>query len=128
LFYRTDILDGNVFKLPPTFSVLHPLLWVFPETFDVVIPPGVAGHEVENAVVWVADIAEVAGHELVDAVVVVAGIVELQVSVDTALAFDVLVPVSVVAVGVDSSARPRSRAFPNVDYFASSSSSVEVVG
>jgi len=83
---------------------------VFLETLGVLISPGVAGPEVENAVVGVA------------------GIAELQVSVDTALAFDVLVPVSVVAVGVDSSGRPSSRAFPNVDYFASSSSSVEVVG
>ena len=78
---------------------------VFLETLGVVISPGVAGPEVENAVVGVA------------------GIAELQVSVDTALAFDVLVPVSVVAVGVDSPGLPRSFAFPNIGYSTSSSSS-----
>jgi hypothetical protein len=53
---------------------------------------------------------------------------EPQVSVDIAVAFVVLVPVSVVVVEVDSSGRPKFLAFPNVDHFASSSSSVEVVG
>ena len=53
---------------------------------------------------------------------------EPQASVDIAVAFVVLVPVSVVVVEVDSSGRPRFLAFPNVDHFASSSSSVEVVG
>jgi hypothetical protein len=53
---------------------------------------------------------------------------EPQVSVDIAVAFVVLVPVSVAVVEVDSSGRPKFLAFPNVDHFASSSSSVEVVG
>ena len=53
---------------------------------------------------------------------------EPQASVDIAVAFVVLVPVSVVVVEVDSSGRPKFLAFPNVDHFASSSSSVEVVG
>jgi hypothetical protein len=53
---------------------------------------------------------------------------EPQVSVDIAVAFVVLVPVSVVVVEVDSSGRPMFLASPNVDYLASSSSSVEVVG
>jgi len=61
------------------------------------------------------------------ALVSVADVAEPQASVDIAVAFDVLVPVSVVAVEVDSSGRPRFHAFPNVDYYASSSSSVEVV-
>ena len=52
---------------------------------------------------------------------------EPQASVDIAVAFVVLVPVSVVVVGVDSSGRPKFLAFPNVDHFASPSSSVEVV-
>lgn len=73
----------------------------------------------------VADIAEVAGCQVVDTVVVVA---EFQVSADIAVAFDVSGPVSVAAVEVYSSGRPTFRAFPNIDYFASSSSSVEVVG
>ena len=51
-----------------------------------------------------------------------------QASADIAVAFVVLVPVSVVVVEVDSPGRPKFLAFPNVDYYASSSSSVEVVG
>jgi len=62
------------------------------------------------------------------AVLSVADVAESQASVDIAVAFDALVPVSVVVVDVDSSGRPRSLAFPNVDHYASSSSSVEVVG
>ena len=126
----------------------------------VVTLSGVAGPEVENAVVGVAAasevdgpgvvfvvVPEVAGPEAVSVVVLevagpgavfvgivffalvsVADVAEPQVSVDIAVAFDVLVPVSVVAVEVDSSGRPRFPAFPNVDYYASSSSSVEAVG
>ncbi|MGC1402428.1 MAG: hypothetical protein WA974_05815 [Thermodesulfobacteriota bacterium] len=55
-------------------------------------------------------------------------VVEPQAFVDIAVAFVVLVPVSVFVVEVDSSGRPKFPAFPNVDHFASSSSSVEVVG
>jgi hypothetical protein len=55
-------------------------------------------------------------------------VAELQASVDIAVVFVVLVPVSVVVAEVDSSGRPRFLAFPNVDHFASPSSSVEVVG
>ena len=62
------------------------------------------------------------------AVVSVSDVAEPQASVDIAVAFVVLVPVSVVVVEVDSSGLPRFLAFPNVDYYASSSSSVEVVG
>ena len=62
------------------------------------------------------------------AVVSVADVAEPQASVDNAVAFVVLVPVSVVVVEVDSFGRPKFLAFPNVDHFASSSSSVEVVG
>jgi hypothetical protein len=53
---------------------------------------------------------------------------EPQASVDTAVAFVALIPVSVVVGEVDSPGRPRFLAFPSVDHFASSSSSVEVVG
>jgi hypothetical protein len=168
--------------LSPTFSVLHPLLQVFPETLGVVIPPDVAvvagvvaavagvpavSEASEPGVVSVADlevpepgVVSVADLEVFEpgavsvadlevfepgavsvadlevpeprvvfvAVVSVADIVEPQASVDIALAFDVLVPVSVVAVEVDSSGRPRFLAFPNIDHFASSSSSVGVAG
>jgi hypothetical protein len=62
------------------------------------------------------------------AVVSVADAAEPQASLDIALAFDDLIPVSVVVVVVDSSARPKFLAFPNVDHYASSSSSVEGVG
>ena len=40
---------------------------------------------------------------------------EPQASVDIAVAFAVLVPVSEVAVEVDSSGRPTFFAFPNID-------------
>jgi hypothetical protein len=99
-----------------------------------VILPGVAAPEVENAVVAVAVGSEVAAPGVVFvgivfvALVSVADVAGPQASFDIALTFDVLVPVSVVAVEVDSSGHPRSPAFPNVDYYASPSSSVEVVG
>ena len=181
------------------FYVSHPLPQVFIETVCLVIPPGVAGFEVEDAVVEVASVSEVAVAAFVvvvvepevvfvseAAAVVVAAVSEVvepavfaaeaaalvvaavsevvepavfaseaaapvvaavsevvesavafvvvgvvagpQASVDIALAFDVSVPVSVVAVEVDSPGCPRFLAFPNVDYSASSSSSVQVAG
>ena len=138
----------NFLCCPPTFYVLHPLLQVFTEAVGVVIPLGVASVSevaepgvvavavvaVEPGVASVSEVAEpvvvavavvVVEPEVVAAVVVA---VEPQASVDIALAFDVLVPVSVVALEVDSPGCPRFLAFPNVDYSASSSSSVEVVG
>ena len=60
-------------------------------------------------------------------VVSVADVAEPQASADIAFAFPVLVPVSVVAVEVDSPERPRFLAFANVDHYANSSSSVGVV-
>jgi hypothetical protein len=62
------------------------------------------------------------------AVVSVADVAEPQASVDIAVAFVVLLPVSVVVVEVDSSGRPKFFAFPNICSFPNSSSSVEVVG
>ena len=96
---------------------------------SVVILPDAAGPEVENAVVGVVVVSGVS-EPVVDAVAVVsvADVSELQASVDIAVAFVVLVPVSVVVVEVDSSGRPKFLAFPNVDHYASYSSSVEVVG
>jgi hypothetical protein len=55
-------------------------------------------------------------------------VAEPQVSVDIAVVFVVLVPVSVVAVEVDSSGRPKFFVFPNIYSFPNCSSSVEVVG
>ena len=93
------------------------------------IPAGVVDLEVsEPWVVFVADLEVSEPGVVFVAFVSVADVAEPQASVDIALAFDVLVPVSVVAVAADSSGRPRFFAFPNVDYYASSSSSVEVVG
>ena len=95
-----------------------------PEVFALVF----AAAELSPEVVFVVDL-EVSEPGVVSvAVVSVADVVEPQASVDIAVAFVVLVPVSVVVVEVDSSGRPKFLAFPNVDYFASSSSSVEVVG
>jgi hypothetical protein len=119
-----------------------------------VIPPPAAGPEVEDAVVGAADISEPV-EPVVDVVIVehkavfvaylevaeaglvfvavvfaasVADVAEPQASVDIVLVFDVLVPVSVDAVEVDSPGCPRFLAVPNVDHYASSSSSAEVVG
>src|SRR4030042_292488 len=55
-------------------------------------------------------------------------VAEPQASVDIAVVFVVLVPVSVAVVEVDSSGRPKFLVFPNVGFFASYSSSVELVG
>jgi hypothetical protein len=118
-----------------------------------VISPVVAGPEVENAVAGVAvfafvfvvelevsepgvvfvalvSVADVAEHQASADIAFqsVADVAEHQASVDIVLAFDVLVPASVLVGEVDSSARPRFSAFPNIDYFASRSSSFEVVG
>jgi len=94
----------------------------------------VADSEVaEPVVVFLVLVADVVS-EVAEPVVVfvavasVADVAEPRASVDIALVFDVLVLVSVVSVEVDSSARPRFFVFPNIDYYSSSSSSVEVVG
>ena len=111
------------------------------------IPSAVARPEVEMAVPGVAAVSEAAEPAVVFLVVVadvvsevaepvvvfvavasVADVAGPRASVDIALVFDALVPVSVVVVGVDSSARPRFFVFPNIDYYSSASSSVEVVG
>lgn len=111
------------------------------------IPPDVACPEVEIAVAGVPADAEVAELVVVLLVVVadvvsavaepvvvflavasVADVAEPRASVDIAFVFDVLVPVSVFAVEVDSSARPRFFVFPNIDCYSSASSSVQAVG
>ena len=88
--------------------------------------------------VSVADFAESVFVGLVSAAPVSAALVSAadladpqnvgDIAVDIAVAFDVLVVVSVVAVEVDSPGRPRFFAVPNSDYYSSYSSSVEVVG
>jgi hypothetical protein len=58
------------------------------------------------------------------AVVSVADVAELQASVDIAVVFVVLVPVSVVAVELYSSGCPKFFVFPNIYSFPNCSSSV----
>jgi hypothetical protein len=58
----------------------------------------------------------------------IADVAEPQASGDIAVVFVVLVPAAVFGVEVDKLGRPKFPAFPNVDYFASSSSFVEAVG
>jgi hypothetical protein len=106
-----------VAELSPDVAVLG----VEPEVFALV--------SVVAFVVGVAAVSEVS--EPVVAFVAlasVADVAEPQASVDIAVVFVVLVHVSVVVVEVDSSGRPRFFAFPNIDHYSSSSSSVEVVG
>jgi hypothetical protein len=60
------------------------------------------------ALVFAVSEPEVSGPDVVS-------VVEPEVSADIAFAFAVLEPVSVVAVEVDSSGRPKFLAFPNID-------------
>jgi len=105
-----------VFAFEPEVAVLaaEPVLVVEPEVVFVV-EPEVAVLAVEPEVVFVA-------------VVSVPGVAEPQASVGIAVAFAVLVPVSVVVVEVDSPGPPRFFVFPSIDYYASPASSVEIVG
>ena len=136
-------------------SVLPLLLQVFPEAESVAAarspgavwtaePAGLAAVELEGPdpgvvaaaaarsprAAWIAEPGLVSAVELEGPgpeIVAVADFVESRASVDIAVAFPALVPVSVVAVEVDSPERPRFLAFANVDHYANSSSSVEVV-
>ena len=79
--------------------------------------PGFASANVENAVVGGTAFAEV-DEPVAPFVFVapgsVADIAEPRVSVDTVFLFDILVPVSAFAVGLDSSRRPSFVASPNI--------------
>jgi hypothetical protein len=120
----------------PTFDVLPPLLQVFLEAESVVVAePEVfalvfAAAELSSEVVSFA--AELSPEVVVlvsePGVVFVADVAEPQASVDIAVVFVALVPVSVVVVEVDSSGRPKFFAFPNICSLSNCSSSVEVVG
>jgi hypothetical protein len=138
-----QILLSIVFFLPPLFQVLleaesivawaaepEVVFWVaVPETVvwaseRAGLAPVFAAAELSAVVVaWAAE-PEVVFLSAVS----VADIAEPQASVDIAVVFVVLVPVSVVVGEIDSSVRPKFPAFPNADHFASASSSVEVVG
>jgi hypothetical protein len=125
--------------LPPGVVVAEPEV-VEPEVVSVV-DLEVAEHEVFALVfaaaelspvvaVWVAEpeVVSVVEPEVSEpGVVFVAVVAEHPASVDIAVAFAVLVPVSVVVVEVDSSVHPTFVASPNTCSFPSSSSSVELV-
>ena len=109
-----------------------------PEVFALV---SVAAEPFPEVVVWAAESVLVVVSQpvlaaepvlVVEPELLVAELVfdvaEPQVSVDIAVVFVVLVPVSVAVVEVDSSGRPKFLVFPNVGFFASYSSSVELVG
>jgi len=103
-------------ELSPEVVVLAAEPEVFALVFAAVeLSPEVVSSAAEPGVVFVA-------------VASVADVAEPQASVDIAVAFVVLLPVSVVVVEVDSSGRPKFFAFPNICSFPNSSSSVEVVG
>jgi hypothetical protein len=105
---------------PEVFALVFVAVELSPEVVVLVVEPEVVSVVVdfevsEPGVVFVA-------------VVFVADVAEPQASVDIAVVFVVLVPVSVAVVEVDSSGRPKFFAFPNICSFPNCSSSVEVVG
>jgi hypothetical protein len=117
----------------PTFYVLPVSLQAFLDAESLVaaeLSPEVAVSAVEPEVVSVAELSPEVAVLVVEpeVVVLVVGAAEPQASADIAVVFVVLVPVSVAVVEVGSSGRPKFLAFPNVDHFASPSSSAELVG
>ena len=108
---------------PEVLALVFAAAELSPEVLALVVEPEVVSVAAELSPEVVVLAAEPEVSE--PGVVFVA---EPQASVDIAVAFDFLVPVSVVVVEVYSSEHPKFLAFPNVDYFASSSNSVEVVG
>jgi hypothetical protein len=127
------VAEPEVFALVFAAAELSPevvVLVVEPEVVSVAaeLSPGAVVLAAEPEVLFVVDLEVSEPGVVFVAVVFVADVAEPQASVDIAVAFVVLVPVSVVVVEVDSCRRPKFLAFPNVDHFASSSSSVEVVG
>jgi hypothetical protein len=127
---------------PEVFALVFATAELSPEVLASVAEPGVAAVVAEPEAVFVAAepevfalafaaaelspevLASVAGPGVV--FVAVVSVAEPQASVDIAVAFVVLVLVSLAVVELDSSGCPRFPVFPNVDHFASSSSSVEV--
>ena len=84
----------------------------------MVAEPEVFGPEVVSEVE--PEVVSVVGPEVFAPVFVVVepgviSVAEPQAAADIAAAFAVLVPVSVVVVEADSSGRPKSFAFPNID-------------
>jgi hypothetical protein len=119
------VAEHEVFALVFAAAELSPevvVLVVEPEVVSVVaeLSPGAVVLAAEPEVVFVAVVSV--------ALVFVAVVAEPQASVDIAVAFHVLLPVSVVGVEVDSLGHPKFFVFPNVDLYATCSSSVEAVG
>jgi hypothetical protein len=94
---------------------------------SVVVAEFVSAVESVVAAEFVSVVEFVVAVEFVSAEVV-ADIAELQVSADTAFAFELLAPVSAAPVSVYSSVLPRFCSAPNSDWYSSFSSSAEVVG
>ena len=117
---ESEVAEPQVFALVFEAAELSPEV-VFVVDLEVVVLA--AGPEV----VSVVDLG-VSESEVVSVVVSVADVAEPPASVDIAVASAALAPVSAVVAEVDSSGRPRSVVFPNVDCYATSASSVEVVG
>ena len=92
------------------YLVFHlSLFQVFPEAESVVVAE-------PHVVALVSAVAELSPWVVVLVVEPeVVFVSEPQASVDIAVAFVVLVPVSVFVVGVDSPGRPKFLAFPNID-------------
>jgi hypothetical protein len=104
-----------------------------PQVFALVflvaeLSPEVVVLAAEPEVVSVVDLGVFESEAVFVVVVSLADVAEPQASVDIAVAFAVSAPVSAVVVEVDNSGRPRFVAFPNVDCYATSASSDEVVG
>jgi hypothetical protein len=133
---RASLIDTRLFLLAdepfchPTFYpvFLLSLLQVFLEVENVVVAELEVFAAEPEVVSVVAELEVFAAEPEVVSVVAELEVSEPQASVDIAFAFVVLVPVSVVVVEVDSPGLPKFLAFPNVDYYASSASFVEVVG
>jgi hypothetical protein len=129
------VAEPEVFALVFVAAELSPEVVVLvaePEVFALVfaaaeLSPGVVVLVAEPEVFALVFAAAEPGVVFV-AVVSVADVAEPRASVDIAVVFVVLVPVSVFVAGVDSSGRPKFFAFPNICSFSNCSSSVEVAG
>ena len=110
---------------PEVFAPVFVVAGLSPEAVSVAAEPSL---EAVSVVAGLSLEVVVLASEPVLAAEPVFDVAEPQASVDIAVVFVVLVPVSVVAVEVDSSGRPRFFSFPNICSFPNCSSSVEVVG
>jgi hypothetical protein len=126
----TFLVVGWTFCHPTFYPVfLPPLFQVFHVEAEIVVAAELSPEVVVLAAELSPEVVVLVVEPGVVFVVVVsvAHVAEPQASVDIAVAFVVLVPVSVVVVEACSSGHPKFLAFPNVDPFAKCSSSVEVV-